>query len=243
MSLAIERLSEGRWAPPWIRSQHIERYRWACQWTIGRTVIDAACGTGYGAKMLADGGADRVVGFDLSAETVRDATLRHGSERVAFEVADATRLPVADHASEVYVSLETIEHVEDDGAFVREAARVVKAGGRFICSTPNRAITNPGISIKGKPYNPYHVREYTGLELENLLRPWFREVVLFGQSFYTASYARRLRAAAGIFPMLAVRLHQMRKCVGIPWERPQRHIPNLIAPTAEPEVLIAVCTA
>ena len=46
----------------------------------------------------------------------------------------------------------------DDAAYVAEARRVLRRGGAFLCSTPNRVLTNPGTT---KPFNPFHLREYT----------------------------------------------------------------------------------
>ena len=243
MGLAVERFAEARWVPPWIRRQHVARYQWVSQVTVGCTVVDAACGTGYGARMIAARGAKQVTGFDLSAEAIEEANRCARMDRVSFEVADVTKLPVADHSYDVFVSLETIEHVENDRALVREAARVLKEGGRFICSTPNRLVTNPGISIKGKPFNPYHVREYSAPELEMVLRPSFRSVAFFGQSMYGKAYVKLLRAVGGVVPMAAVRLHQMRKLAGTPWERPEGYYPMPMPGAGEPEYLVAVCTA
>jgi 2-polyprenyl-3-methyl-5-hydroxy-6-metoxy-1,4-benzoquinol methylase len=47
------------------------------------------------------------------------------------------RLPFPDASCDAAVSLEVIEHVEDQQAFLREIARIVKPGGVVIVSTPN----------------------------------------------------------------------------------------------------------
>lgn len=47
------------------------------------------------------------------------------------------RLPYDDAVFDLVCSLEVIEHVEDQFAFLREAFRVLKPGGAFIASTPN----------------------------------------------------------------------------------------------------------
>ena len=46
-------------------------------------------------------------------------------------------LPFADASMDAVVSIEVIEHVEDQFAFLRELARVTKPGGLVIVTTPN----------------------------------------------------------------------------------------------------------
>jgi 2-polyprenyl-3-methyl-5-hydroxy-6-metoxy-1,4-benzoquinol methylase len=47
-------------------------------------------------------------------------------------------LPLADEYADVVVSVETIEHLENPRAFMRQLARVLKPGGMVIVSTPNQ---------------------------------------------------------------------------------------------------------
>jgi 2-polyprenyl-3-methyl-5-hydroxy-6-metoxy-1,4-benzoquinol methylase len=102
-----------------------------------------ACGTGYGAAILSGGGAESVDGFDASEEALREAQARPAVKNVAFRLGNAMHLPVANASYDLFLSLETIEHIEDDRAFLKEVARVLRPNGVFICSTPNRAMTNP----------------------------------------------------------------------------------------------------
>ena len=50
--------------------EHSLRYLFASQFVKSKTVLDAACGTGYGASMMLDAGAKKVVGIDNSAEAI-----------------------------------------------------------------------------------------------------------------------------------------------------------------------------
>ena len=106
--------------------EHVARYRFARERVRGR-ILDVACGTGYGTAMLG------AVGLDLSLEALRYAR-RHPAPYVA---ADAAVLPFG-RVFDAVVSFETIEHVADAGRFVSECARVLKPGGVFLVSTPNR---------------------------------------------------------------------------------------------------------
>jgi ubiquinone/menaquinone biosynthesis C-methylase UbiE len=241
MITPAERLTEKAWVAPWLKHEHTARYKWAAEQAAGRSVADAACGTGYGARRLLEAGATRVDGFDLSPEAIAEARRLHTAPGVRFEVADVTRLPCPDHTYDLFLSFETIEHVQDDLALLREVKRVLKPDGTFLCSTPNRTLTNPGISITGRPFNPFHVREYTQPELEGLLRTVFPSVTFLGQSFRRRGYARVLNRIGGVSRMLAVRLHQCRKLLDVPWEKLERHYPTVLPGMGEPEVLVAVC--
>lgn len=206
-----------------------------------RLVIDVGCGDGTCARYVADGGARRVDGFDLSMAAVREARCGPAKCNVEFFVADARRLPVANASYDMVVSFETIEHIRDDRAYLAEAVRVLKAGGLFLCSTPNRALLNPGTSITWQPMNPFHVREYKRLEFERLLGEFFDSVVVIGQSFYSTRYCRFLRAAGRIVAGAAAHVHQARKCITWPAERLAWHRPASLKQNMEPEILLAIC--
>ena len=52
-------------------------------------------------------------------------------------VGEDGRLPYADGSCDAVVSIEVVEHVEDQFAFLRELARVARPGARVIVTTPN----------------------------------------------------------------------------------------------------------
>jgi 2-polyprenyl-3-methyl-5-hydroxy-6-metoxy-1,4-benzoquinol methylase len=243
MEKVDERISLNEWLPPWVRHQHVTRYEWLVDFIKGREVIEAACGTGYGSRIMIEGGALRVDSFDLSAEAISQARRENELPGLNFEIGDVTKLPVADRSYDVYVSLETIEHIVDDRAVLREAVRALKPGGVFICSTPNRALTNPGTTIDDHPFNPHHVREYTASEFESLMGEHYRVVQLYYQTAYSARYSSLLGSVGRSLPWLGFRTHQMRKLLGIPWENARRHYPKAAPADGTPEVLIAVCKA
>src|SRR5205814_8070802 len=56
---------------------------------------------------------------------------------VCAEVGADGRLPYADASCDAVVSIEVVEHVEDQFAFVRELARIAKPGAPVIVTTPN----------------------------------------------------------------------------------------------------------
>jgi 2-polyprenyl-3-methyl-5-hydroxy-6-metoxy-1,4-benzoquinol methylase len=145
MRIETERFYPNRFMAPWVRHQHLQRYHWAAEFIVGKRVLDVACGTGYGTALLAKAGAAQVDGFDCSAEAVDFAKSTWALPNASFAVATTGRLPVPDASYDVYVSFETIEHVEDDDALLTEATRVLRPGGLLLVSTPNRDLIDPAI--------------------------------------------------------------------------------------------------
>lgn len=236
--LVKERLEGESWVPPWLRHQHLARYEWAGQHCAAQRVLDAACGNGYGSRFLSS--LAWPVSLDIAPEAVAEAQAEQGPA-LRLLIGDTTALPFASGSFDAMVSFETIEHVRDDRAYVREARRVVRPGGLLLCSTPNRLVVNAGNTIADPPFNPFHVREYDADELRARLRESFDEVTMMGQSGFGRSYVGLLARAGGLSKRLAVRLHQLRKLAFMPLERRERHKPRAMAPGEVPEVLVAVC--
>ena len=244
MSVVAERFTFTQWLPPWVRHQHVTRYSWAGQFVANLRIADAACGAGYGSEMLLrEGRAAQVEGFDLSTDAVENARQQYAAnEQLRFEVADVTRLPVADGAYDVCVSFETIEHVPNDVGVIAEAARILKPEGKFICSTPNRDLFDPGTTLVDKPINPFHVRQYDFVEFEGLLRTQFRTIEWYGQTFHDSAYRRFLCGVGRKLPTAAIRMHQAKKVLTVPFDSPKRHTPHALRDRFDPEIFIAVCT-
>lgn len=152
--------------------QHLERYIFATKkLRAGMLVLDVACGTGYGAKMLRDHGC-RVVGGDLDKGEL--ALASRDAPDIDFVCLDVLNLPFENDRFDAVVSFETIEHVVEGQRFLDEMHRVLKPGGLFICSTPNIAYT-------AHPW--YHVKEYEPEEFFLLVLNKFGKTEKFGQYF------------------------------------------------------------
>jgi SAM-dependent methyltransferase len=147
------------------------------------TVLDLACGCGYGTAHLAEAPRRLVIGLDQSVEATEYGRDHYASSRLRFLRGSATDLPFQSQSVDAVVALEMIEHVQDDKGVLAEAYRLLKPGGVCVLSTPNRLVTG----TVDKPSNPYHVREYTPDEFRALLRQSFCEFSLYGQDLTPAS--------------------------------------------------------
>jgi SAM-dependent methyltransferase len=92
--------------------------------------LDVGCGNGGFDSMLDP--LEELHAVDVSPEIVAAAAER--VPRVRFEVADGTRLPFADDTYDLTFTVCTLHHVEPAHrvAFVRELARVTRAGGLVV---------------------------------------------------------------------------------------------------------------
>lgn len=70
-------------------------------------------------------------------DAVRYEGFPEGCDFIAANL-DRGALPLPDSSADTVASIETIEHLENPRAFVRELARVVKPGGWIIITTPNQ---------------------------------------------------------------------------------------------------------
>lgn len=104
-------------------------------------ILEIACGRGGFSRLLASRGAS-VCGADFSASAMdiaKEKLLRNPSlaDRVTYVQADAQDMPFEENSFDMVISCETIEHVPNPRAAVREMFRVCKPGGMLFLTTPN----------------------------------------------------------------------------------------------------------
>jgi SAM-dependent methyltransferase len=99
---------------------------------------------------------------------------------LSFLQANAEDLSFLPASFDVVVCLEVVEHLRNPNGFLERVGEVLTKDGVLIVSTPNRTIINPGASLKDKPKNKFHLREYSREDFEALLKQFFDEVELFG---------------------------------------------------------------
>jgi SAM-dependent methyltransferase len=184
----------------WFR-RHLAVYEWIAARVAGRTVIDMACGEGYGSEVLSRSAAS-VVGVDANPEAHEHARLRYERHNLSFE-RGLVETHGGDSAYDVVVFLQTIEHVHDPPVVLEHFRHILAAHGVAYVSTPNVVTLAPPGAARSD--NPWHIREYRDSEFEALCRAAFGHVELLG-----LFHARKLR------------VHELALALG--WDRLHRRL-------------------
>jgi len=184
-----------------IAYEHCHRYAFARRVVAGKRVLDAACGEGYGAALLA-AAAQSVVGVDIEPAVIGQASDKYRARgNLSFATASVTRLPLPDASIDVVVSFETIEHLraEDQRLMLSEFDRVLARNGILILSSPNR----PEYSDARAYANPFHLCELDRDELAQRLearfaaRRWFAQRRYLGSAIWSEAQGEGFEALAG----------------------------------------------
>ncbi|MGQ9681550.1 MAG: class I SAM-dependent methyltransferase [Anaerolineae bacterium] len=149
----------------------------------GARILDVGCGLGLYVRQFRAHSTE-VYGVDVDADKVAEA----GKTLPNISLAPAEALPFPDGTFDVLLLHEVLEHVDNDRQAVREAYRVLQAGGRMVIFAPNRwyPFETHGFFWRGRyrygniPLVNYlpdpwrnrlcpHVRAYTGRGLRALL--------------------------------------------------------------------------
>lgn len=139
-------------------------------------LLEIGFGEGYGSAIVEGWVAD-YVGVEVNKEAVTHAAERYQRPTASFMHYDGVRLPFSDASFDLTISFQVIEHVRDPEGFVGEARRVTEPGGSVLVVTPNR---NYRLEAGERPWNRYHVREFSPGELRSVMETAFEIVEIFG---------------------------------------------------------------
>ena len=147
---------------------HQKFYKFAAQFVNGKVVSDIGCGSGYGCKILNEGGADKVFGTDASKSVISYARRKFGRYG-RFSIQTCTDLKsYADDSFDVTVFSEVLEHTKEyakEDIALEELRRVTKRDGIIILCTPNSEL--------------FRVHGFSFAELSSLMERHFHSFVIF----------------------------------------------------------------
>ena len=178
---------------------------------VSGDVLELGTGQGYGIEHIAPK-SDKFVTLDKFRPD--DDTLNHNN--VEFQQMSFPPLTgIESNAFDYVISFQVIEHIVKDHDYVAEIHRVLKPGGKFILTTPNKKMT--------LTRNPWHIREYTIQELKDVLLKKFATVDakgVFGNNKIDAYYQKNKESVRKItrFDILNLQYRLPRQLLQIPYD-------------------------
>lgn len=148
---------------------HLATYQYAEGFIAQKRVLDYGCGSGYGSFSMSKV-AEHVVAVDVSKEAVEFAKGKYKAQNLEYNLTSDLR----NEKFDVITSFQVIEHVSNDKEYVRKLKSLLKPNGYLLISTPDRK--GRLYRFIQKPWNIFHLKEYSYKSLNKLLSSQFDEV-------------------------------------------------------------------
>ncbi len=149
----------------WYYTQSKPEFDLAAQFVKpGDRVLEVGCGAGHFGKRINRG---RYVGLELTALAARAA--RGAGLDVRQESLEAHAATAAE-TYDVVCAFQVLEHIPGPGAFLREARRCLRPGGRLIVSVPSADAYVARAANNCLNLPPHHVTWWSDAALRNVAR-------------------------------------------------------------------------
>lgn len=186
-------------------------------------ILEIGTGAGRGVEVLSKV-ASHYIGIDKNAPLLAELQQKYPN----YQFIDMFIPPlkgIDDNSVDTIVTFQVIEHIEDDHAFLKEAHRVLKPGGKIYLTTPNR--------LMSLTRNPWHTREYLGMELKNLMLKYFNKVDaqgIHGNEKVNAYYAENKKSVEKItrFDVFNLQYKLPRWMLQVPYDIANRISRNML---------------
>ena len=137
IAAGLSPFSESVW--PGVRNDlfvaHESIYEFAKQFARDEDVLDAGCGTGYGAHLLSSV-AKSVVAVDIDRRNIAFARKHYAAPNIAFQIADLESLAFGDGSFGCVIASNSLEHLSKPHVFLRRMSRMLRGGGRAVVVVP-----------------------------------------------------------------------------------------------------------
>jgi len=206
-----ERVSHTDHSDNYVFQRSLRAYMDAAQIVHGK-VLEIGTGSGYGVEIIAPKTTEFLTIDKFVTEVPLSGDLQ---QKVTFQQMTVPPIDLPDNTFDFVISFQVIEHIVKDEDYVREIARVLKPGGAFVLTTPNRKMS--------LTRNPWHIREYSVQELESLLLKHFRSVDcsgVYGNEKVMQYYQENKKSVERItrFDVLNLQYRLPRQLLQIPYD-------------------------
>ncbi|MEL0008406.1 MAG: class I SAM-dependent methyltransferase [Flammeovirgaceae bacterium] len=139
---------------------------------INGDVLELGCGEGRGIDIILNK-SKSFTAIDKISEITERLSLKYPEEKFISSSFPPLN-SIEDNSFDTIVSFQVIEHINNDELFIEEIYRILKPGGKALISTPNIKMT--------LTRNPWHIREYTSRQLQELAKKVFKKIIMKGIS-------------------------------------------------------------
>ena len=163
-----ERVSSTDYSDNYVYQRSLLAYLKASTLVSGK-VLEIGTGDGYGIDIIAPH-TSRFLTIDKKKQLNSDRVNINNFDFLQMNIPPLTGIP--SDTFDFVISFQVIEHIKNDKAFLKEIHRVLKNKGKLIITTPNKR--------KSLTRNPWHIREYSNSEFDQLLKSYFSKVTMLG---------------------------------------------------------------
>lgn len=147
-------------------------------------ILDFGCGRGLYSSIAAEWGD--VEAIDLSPRAIELA--KHRFPGPKYQVASVYEYE-NDMPFDIVMSLEVLEHLEDQASYVMKCGELLRPGGELLLTMPNRRAARKYWAAPLRVETRQPIENWlTPKELEQLLSPWFE---ILSHSTHNARYSRQ----------------------------------------------------
>ena len=135
-----------------------------------QSILDLGCGEGITLERMRERMPKRnIIGIDCMRENI-NICLRHG---LPARIGNVYDLEMDDESIDAVLLMEVIEHLEKPHLALEQIRRILRPRGKVIIVFPNDRIFKIArvstLKFREASYDPGHVKQWTHLEIENLL--------------------------------------------------------------------------
>jgi len=137
---------------------------------INGDVLELGCGEGRGIDIILKK-SKSFTAIDKISEVTERLSIKYPKEKF-ISSSFPPLINIEDNSFDTIVTFQVIEHINNDNLFVEEIYRILRPGGKALISTPNIEMT--------LTRNPWHIREYTSRQLQDLTSKFFNKITMKG---------------------------------------------------------------
>lgn len=160
---------------------HLATYNFCLPYIKQNKVLEFGSGSGYGSYLISSG-CQHITAVDISNDAIEYAKNKYKRDNLEFlkiNNIESEPLPFEDNKFDTVISFQVMEHIKQADKYLSEIRRVLKKNGTLIIATPDRTSRLfPG----QKPWNIYHVTEYSPESFYSAVARLFPDTELYGMS-------------------------------------------------------------